>query len=130
MSYIWVDLWNKRCWLAIEVEGIVIPKSIVSRVEIIKEIKKLIFDYNVKTIVVWLPYDLYNKDNRQLDRTKKFVEKLKEIFSSIQIKTVDERFTSFEAENILWEMWIKDTRWKKDDLSAALILETYLNTKK
>jgi len=130
MSYIWVDLWNKRCWLAVEVEGIVIPKSIVSRVDIIKEIKKLINDYNIKVIVVWLPYDLYNKDNRQLDRTKKFVEKLKNIFDNIKIETVDERFTSFEADNILWEMWVKDTMWQKDDLSAALILETYIKTQK
>jgi hypothetical protein len=36
----------------VEVEGIVIPKSIVSRVDIIKEIKKLIIDYKVKVIVV------------------------------------------------------------------------------
>jgi len=44
---------------------------------------------------------LYNKDNRQLDRTKKFVEKLKNIFKDIKLETVDERFTSFEADNIL-----------------------------
>jgi RNase H-fold protein (predicted Holliday junction resolvase) len=44
---------------------------------------------------------LYNKDNRQLDRTKKFVEKLKNIFKDIKIETVDERFTSFEEDNIL-----------------------------
>jgi len=36
----------------VEVEGIVIPKSIVSRVDIIKEIKKLISYYGVKIIVV------------------------------------------------------------------------------
>ena len=130
MSYIGVDLGNKRCWLAIEVEGIVLPKSIVARTELVKEIKHLVLKYNTTTIVVWLPYDLYGKDTKQLDKTKAFVEKLKNIFPNLNIEGVDERFTSFEADNILEEMWEKNTMGKKDDISAALILESYLKSKK
>lgn len=130
MTHIWIDLGNKRCWLAVEVEWIVVPKKIVTRVDIIKEIKKLISEYKSDIIVVWLPYDLYGKDTIQLDRTKKFIEKLKVIFPELKIEGIDERFTSFEAENILEEKGIKDKQGKKDDLSAALILESYLKTKK
>ena len=80
-------------------------------------------------IVVWLPYDLHWKDLRQLDKTIKFIGKLKEILKNIRIEAIDERFTSFEADTALREMWMKNTRWKKDDISAGLILESYLNQK-
>jgi len=57
-----------------------------------------------------MPYDLYNIDTKQVDKTKKFIEKLKNIFPNIKIDSVDERFTSFEANNILKNMNISDTR--------------------
>jgi len=125
--YLAIDLWDKRCWLAISLEWIIIPKAIVSRVKIIEEIKKLIKEYNISVIVVWLPYDLYWKELKQLEKTQKFIEKLKNIFSKLKIESIDERYTSFEADNILDAMWIKEKNWKKDDLSAVLILESYLN---
>lgn len=127
--YLWIDLWNKRCWLSVEVEKIVIPKWIVARPKLVSQIKKLILEYNIKVIVVWLPYDLYSKDLRQLEKTQLFIEKLKNIFPEIKIDSIDERFTSFEADSVLNELWIKDKIWKKDDISAVLILESYLKQK-
>ncbi len=124
--YLSIDLWDKRCWLAVYVEGIVIPKEIVNRVALVDTIKKHIKSYNVKTIVVWLPYDLYNNDTKQLDKTKKFISKLENIFPDIKIDSVDERFTSFEADLILSDMWVNDRQWKKDAISASIILESYL----
>ena len=124
--YLAIDLWDKRCWLAIELQWIVIPKEIVSRTALIDVVKKYIKEYRIKVIVVWLPYDLHNRKMRQLDKTKSFIEKLKKIFPDIKVEGMDERFTSFEADNILWEMWIKQRKWNKDDISACLILESYL----
>ncbi len=124
--YLAIDLWDKRCWIAIEVEWIVVPKEIVARTALIDVVKKYIKQYNIKVIVVWLPYDLYNRKLRQLDKTKAFISKLEWIFPSIKVDSIDERFTSFEADNILSHMWIKDKRWNKDDISACLILESYL----
>ena len=124
--YLWIDLWDKRCWVAIVVEWIVLPKWIILRPKLINEIRKLIKDYNIKIIVVWLPYDLFGKNLRQLDKTNVFIEKLKNIFPKIQVETMDERFTSFEADLVLDSMWIKDKKWQKDDISAALILESFL----
>lgn len=127
--YLGVDLWDKRCWIAVYVEWIVIPKEIVPRVKLVDQIKKYISDYWIKTIVVWLPYDLYKIDTKQLDKTNKFIEKLRHIFPNTKIDTIDERFTSFEADNILQSLWQRNNTWKKDDISAALILESYLKTK-
>jgi RNase H-fold protein (predicted Holliday junction resolvase) len=44
---------------------------------------------------------LYNNNTKQLEKTKKFKEKLEKIFPTIEVKSVDERYTSFEANNIL-----------------------------
>lgn len=124
--YLAIDLGDKRCWIAITIEWIPIPKEIVNRTLIINTLKKYIKNYDIKVIVVWLPYDLYNTDLNQLNKTKQFIEKLKLIFPDIKIDSIDERFTTFEAENVLKSMNIKEIKWKKDDISASLILESYL----
>ena len=128
--YLWIDLWDKKCWIALQIESIVIPKAIIKRPKLISELKKLIKEYSIKVIVVWLPYDLYGKNLNQLKKTNIFIEKLKLIFPTIKVESIDERFTSFEADNILNSIWIKNTNWKKDDISAALILESYLTQNK
>ena len=99
--YLWIDLWDKRCGIAVYVEKIVIPKEIISRNKLIDTIKKYIKNYSIKTIVVGLPFDLYGKDKKRLQKTEKFIENLKNIFPEQKIEWFDERFSTFEAENIL-----------------------------
>jgi len=125
-----IDLWDKRVWLATEVEWVVFPHSIVARVELVRIVKKLVRDKNIQTIVVGLPYDLYGKDTKQLDKTEKYIEKLKIIFSKIQVIGFDERFTSIEADSIKEKFWNKKQTAYKDDISAALILEWYISLQK
>jgi len=128
--YLWIDLWDKRCGIALELEWVVVPKAIVPRVELVQRIKKLLEEYSITRIIVWLPYDLYGKDKKKLNKTNLFIEKLKNIFPQVHIEWIDERFTSFEADNILQEMWGRNIWNKKDDLSAVLILESYIRKKK
>ena len=68
-------------------------------------------------------------DKKQLEKTQKFIWKLKNIFPDVEIDSIDERFTTFEAENTLNLLWEKDTIWKQDAISAGLILESYLMQK-
>ncbi|MCP4524188.1 MAG: pre-16S rRNA-processing nuclease YqgF, partial [Candidatus Gracilibacteria bacterium] len=75
---------------------------------------------------VGLPYDLYGKRTHQLEKTKRYMEHLQELFPDISIEGVDERFTSFEADTICFEMLDSS---KRDDIAAALILESYLEQK-
>ncbi|PZM83149.1 Holliday junction resolvase RuvX [Candidatus Gracilibacteria bacterium] len=128
--YLGIDLGDKRCGIAIYVEKVVIPKEIIPRVKIIDSLKKYIKEYKIQTIVVGLPFDLYEKDKKQLEKTQKFIEKLKNIFPEINIEGVDERFSSFEAESILSFMGEKDFFGKKDAISAGIILETFLQKNK
>jgi len=127
MSILAIDYWDKRCWLAIEVENIAIPKEIVDRQKINYFIAKYISQYNIKIIVIWLPYDLYWKNLKQLEKTKRFIRELKNKYKSVKIDSIDERYTTFEAEKVLESIWIDEKKWKKDAISAALILESYIN---
>lgn len=128
--YLWLDLWDKRCGIAIFLENIIIPKEIVPREKIVKILQKYISDYKIEVLVVGLPFDLYGKKLKQLEKTKKFIEKLKNIFPDLKIEEIDERFSTFEAENILDFLWEKEKFWKKDAISASIILETYLKKEK
>ena len=128
MQAIAIDLWEKKVWIAIEINHIAIPKKIVSRINLIRELKSFFCENkNYEIIVVWLPYDLYGKDKKQLNKTQKYIEKLKLIFPDKKIIWVDERFTSFEAKNI--NSQTKNKKAEIDDISAALILESYLKLK-
>ena len=131
MNYLWIDLWDKLCGLAYTLEWVIFTLPAVKRVEIIKRLQQLIEEKNISVLVVWLPYDLYGIDTRQLDKTQKFIEKLKNIFPHLEVLWEDERFTTFEAYNILESgpTQKKNFKEQKDSLSAFLILESYMNKK-
>lgn len=131
MSYLGIDLWNKTCWLAYTLEWIIFTLPQVERHKLVNELKKIIKEKNIEVIVVWLPYDLYGKDKRQLERTLDFIEKIKNIFPLVKIEWIDERFTTFESLNILSSFEKKENIVsKKDSMSAFLILESYLEKQK
>ncbi len=132
-----IDYWDKRCWIALEVEMISTPKEILLRVDIIKTLEKYFLEYpDIDIIVVWLPFDLFNKDLKQLNKTKEFIRELENKFwkkskleKKYKIIWIDERFTSFEADNTLKLFGKSNNYWDKDDISASLILETYISNK-
>jgi len=129
MNYLAIDLWNKRCWLAYTNMWFIFTLPCIDRVKLVLELKKLILEKEISNIIVWLPYDLYWINLIQLEKTKKFISKLKNIFPNIIINEIDERFTTFESLNILSDLKEKDIMKKKDSLSAYLILERFLNKK-
>ena len=123
MNHLGLDLGDKRVWIAYMIEWVSFPHSVVPRTTIIQTLKKLVKEKQVDSIIVGLPYDLYKKDLRQLEKTEKFIQKLKKTFLDKKIIGHDERFSSFEAESyaINWE--------KRDDIAAAIILDSYLQMK-
>jgi len=130
MTAIAIDLGDKRCGIATEVSGIAFPKEIALRHELIGIIKKYLHGWNYDTIVVWLPHDLYGKQDKQLNKTQDFISKLETLFPDISVVWVDERFSSFAADQTLRELWSKNNQGQKDALAAAEILQTYLDQKK
>ena len=131
MKILAIDLWDKRSGLAYNFWEIIFTLPYVERFKLVWELKKIIKEKEIEKIVVWLPYDLYWVDNKQLDKTLKFIESLKKTFPKMIFDTIDERFTTFESYNILSSMNLSKNEMlqKKDSMSAYLILESYMNKK-
>ena len=121
MTVLGIDYWEKRVGLAIEIEGIAMPFKIVERHKIIYELKKIILEKKITKIVIWEPSKMLWENKKILEKVENFSQKLWEVFPELKISMVDERFTTKIIDNNFW---------KRDDLSAVLILETYLARKK
>ena len=86
---------------------------------------------DVGLIVIGMPYSLDGSQNVRTEVTTNFGQKLFE-HSGIQVVYQDERLSSYEAEEILKQKKVapKDRKLQLDKLSAAIILEAYLNNNK
>ncbi len=86
---------------------------------------------NVELIVIGMPYSMDGTENERTLITKNFGSQLQE-FSKIKVVYEDERLSSYEAEEILKQNKVspKDRKNQLDMLSAAIILEAYLNNRK
>ena len=117
---IWIDFWKKRIGIAIKVENIAIPYTIVERHRIIDELKKIIRERNIKTIILWNPLNMDWSLSETSKKVLEFEKKIKEIFPQIKTILVDERLSSFEAS------FVNNNYWEKDDIAASIILNSYL----
>ena len=98
---------------------------------LLRELDKILEEYNIETIVVGMPFYLDGNKSARTDITEKFIHKLKCKFNKMQIERVDERLTTVAAHKTMNYLNI-DKREKKnivDTLSAVYILETYMNKK-
>ena len=86
---------------------------------------------DVGLIVIGMPYSLDGSQNDRTEITTKFGTKLSQ-YSGIKVEYEDERLSSYEAEEILKQKKVapKDRKSQLDMLSAAIILEAYLNNNK
>lgn len=91
----------------------------------------LIKDNSVKLVVVGLPLNMDGTEGDRAQKTRQFVDLLKEK-SNVEFILQDERLSSVEAEEILIEggMKRKDRKVTIDKIAAAIILESYLNSRK
>ena len=94
------------------------------------EIKKIIKEKNVESIVVGYPITLSGTESQQTKVTLKFIEELKDKLE-VDIYKCDERLTSKEAEYYLREKNLKPSKNKDkiDQLSASIILTQFLSSK-
>ena len=122
MSIIAIDFWKKRVWIAVAVEWIAIPHKIIERHLILQEIKKIIKDRNVSTIVLWDPLNMDWSISETSKKVREFSDLLSSLFPNIKIILLDERLSSFEAS------FVNDKIWEKDDIAASIILSSYLSS--
>lgn len=96
----------------------------------IEKILEIARTYEVSTIVVGLPISLDGNLWQQGQKVLGFAEMLRKA-SPTKIDTWDERFTSAEAEKLIREAGGKPSKNKSkiDSVAAALILQSYLNSR-
>ena len=88
----------------------------------------------VERFIIGKPKQLNNEDSENMSRIKPFVQTLQAKFPHIPIEFVDERFTSVMAHQAMIDGGLgKKARQNKalvDEISATIILQSYLESKK
>jgi putative Holliday junction resolvase len=88
----------------------------------------------VELFLVGEPKQMNNTESESEQFIKPFIEKLSQTFPKIPIKRVDERFTSKMAFQAMIDSGLKKKQRQNkalvDEISATIILQTYLYSKK
>jgi len=131
-----IDLGKKRTGLAVTdpLKLIASPLDYVATSELTGFLKTYLEKEQVDTIVVGMPRKQDNTDSEMTAPARELAKKLATLFPEVNILTHDERFTSKMALHSMLEsgMKKKDRRVKGnvDKISAAIILQSFLETKK
>lgn len=129
-----IDYGQKRTGLAVTDELKIIATGLetVPSAEVITYLGKYIEQNIVECFVVGEPKQMNNTASESARFIEPFVKKLKKTFPQIEVKRIDERFTSKMASRAILEAGLKkkDRRNKSlvDTVSAVIILQSFLET--
>lgn len=106
-----------------------IRKTGQSHEQIIEQLKNLVEENEVVTLIVGLPIRLDGSIGEAAERVKKFIAQLQTVIS-IPVIAQDERLTSREAEEMMHELGfdMRKRKEKSDEYAAAIILHDYLSS--
>lgn len=135
-KYLGLDVGDVRIGVAkSDIMGILAtPLEVIRRNEQdpVKRIKELLKTENTNGIVVGIPKSLDGTIKRQVEKVNEFIEELKKSIDGLEIFTVDERYTTVEAEHYLRNYSKKNPRERRqivDMVAAAIILQKFLDMK-
>jgi len=131
MRILAIDYGQKRVGIAISDPLGVISQPLMtlgvkSQRELIKRLKFIIEENNVRLVLVGNPLSHSGSSTRMSEEIDRFVKGLKKSIV-VEVKLWDERFTSRYALRVLKEKGIKQ-RGKIDQVAASLMLEEYLKS--
>ncbi len=136
MRVLGIDLGDRNIGLAISDKLLITAQAldryqVKSKDEDKKYFKELVEKYEIVKIVVGLPLRMDGSIGTQAEKTKIFARWLEKILG-LPVVFWDERLTTVQALNILSQQKIKIKRKKilKDQISATLILSSYLESKR
>ena len=119
MNALSIDYGNKRIGLAISIQGIIQPLSVVKNdPRFLDQLNKVISDYKIDQIFVGISQGEFAK------KTQKFVDELKTMVT-LPIETVEEAVSTIEADQIYLANKKPKKDYKKniDAIAAAVILK-------
>ena len=137
MRYLGLDLGTKTLGVAISDKLGMIASSLKTiRFEnedynsLVPEVKDLIKEYEISTVVLGLPKNMDNSMGFASERSINF-KKILEDSLNIEVVLEDERLSSVEANNLMISSDISRNKRKKkvDSLAATIILQRYLDRK-
>ncbi len=128
-----VDFGSRRIGIAISDPMNIIATGlcvIENSPNVIQKIEELIKKYDVNKIVVGMPLNLKGNKGIKAQEVNVFLKLLDQSLG-IEIITLDERFSTKQAQITMREMNIKKNRLRKKDridaMAAAVILQNYLD---
>jgi len=97
----------------------------------VEQIKQIIQERDVEVLVVGLPYSMDGSLGFQARHVQKFTKRLTAILQ-LPVEYVDERLTSYQAEQMMIAQKISPSRNKGliDRFAAALILQQWLDIRR
>ena len=106
-------------------------KKFKNRKELIEEIKNLITEWDIKTVVIGLPFNLDNSESEMSLEIRNFSKKLEKDIN-IKINFVDEKLTTYEARQIMKDLNKNEKEIRKNNhgLAAKLIVDSFLREEK
>ena len=95
---------------------------------VLKRLEELLNEYEIDTLVIGMPINMNGSKAERVEKTEKFIHKLKCKFNKVQIETIDERLTTVEAHKTMNFLNVDKKKKKNivDTISAVYILETYM----
>lgn len=136
MRILGVDFGDKNIGLAVSDKLLITAQALGSyRVKNEEEDKKyfkdLVLKYEIEEIVIGLPLRMDGTPGTRVQKTQKFASWLENVLK-LPIVLWDERLTTKQALDILNQQKISGKKKKKlkDQISAAIILSVYLESKR
>lgn len=130
-----LDYGSKRTGIAItdELQLIASGLTTVATPELIDFLKKYIASEKVELVLVGEPKQKDGTHSSIEEEIQKFLKKFSNIFPDLQVKRVDERYTSKMAFQTMVDSGLKKKQRRNkalvDEISATIILQEYLYNK-
>lgn len=133
MKILAIDFGQRRMGFAIGDTSIktAVPIKQINRKNLkldINHIKDIIYEYDIERIIIGYPLNMDGTKSQITEKVENFSKLLRKKTPEINIEFIDERLTSFEAEEMLK---LHKPAYKKrkeilDSISALIILTTFM----
>ncbi|MEM0517344.1 MULTISPECIES: Holliday junction resolvase RuvX [Aequorivita] len=130
-----LDYGSKRTGIAItdELQLIASGLTTVATPELLDFLKKYFTSEKVELVLVGEPKQKDGTPSNIEDEIQKFLKKFSNVFPDLQVKRVDERYTSKMAFQTMIDSGLKKKQRQNkalvDEISATIILQEYLYNK-
>jgi putative Holliday junction resolvase len=130
--YLGVDYGQKRVGLAIsDGAGITArPLDVIAVDDVDETLPRIVAEYQIDGVVIGLPTSLGGYEGTSAEGAREMGERIGDLLG-VPVTFIDERFTTRIAEEALLESGMKrrDRRETVDKVAAAIILQTFLDTR-